>query len=65
MQEGKEVEAVAVAVHRIPEPCGLVYVGKTSQPLCNRISEQKITIKRNDEDYPVAAHFNNLKHTLP
>ena len=45
-------------------PCGLVYVGKTTRQLKQRISEHKSSIRRNDRDYPVAVHFNDHKHDI-
>lgn len=51
-------------VYTLTCPCGLVYVGKTTRQLKQRISEHKSTIRRNDRDYPVAIHFNDLKHDI-
>lgn len=45
-------------------PCGLVYVGKTTRKLKQRISEHKSSIRRNDRDYPVAIHFNDNHHDV-
>lgn len=45
-------------------PCGLAYVGKTTRQLKQRISEHKSTIRRNDQDYPVAMHFNDAHHDI-
>ena len=45
-------------------PCGLCYVGKTSCSLKQTISEHQSSIRRNDSDYPVTVHFNDLKHDL-
>ena len=36
-------------------------MGKTTRKLKMRISEHKSSIRRNDRDYPVAAHFNDHK----
>ena len=51
-------------VYLIRCPCGLAYVGKTSRQLKQRMSEHKSSIRRNDRDYPVAVHFNDLKHDI-
>lgn len=45
-------------------PCGLAYIGKTNRKLKQRISEHKSTIRRNDQDYPVAVHFNDAHHDI-
>ena len=45
-------------------PCGLAYIGKTTRKLKTRISEHKSSIRRNDRDYPVAVHFNDMKHDI-
>ncbi|KAJ0069779.1 hypothetical protein NL108_014342 [Boleophthalmus pectinirostris] len=45
-------------------PCGLVYSGKTTRKLKQRISEHKSSIRRNDRDYPVAVHFNDQRHDI-
>ncbi len=51
-------------VYLIRCPCGLGYVGKTSRQLKQRISEHKISIRRKDVNYPVAAHFLALNHDV-
>ena len=51
-------------IYIIKCPCGLCYVGKTTRSLKQRISEHKSSIRRNDRDYPVAVHFNDLKHDI-
>jgi hypothetical protein len=51
-------------IYMIKCPCGLCYVGKTSHSLKQRISEHKSSIRRNDRDYPVAVHFNDLNHDI-
>lgn len=45
-------------------PCDKIYIGKTTRPLKQRISEHKSSIRRKDENYPVACHFNDLSHPL-
>ena len=45
-------------------PCGLAYIGKTTRKLKTRISEHKSSIRRNDRDYPVAVHFNDMTHDI-
>ena len=45
-------------------PCGLAYIGKTTRKLKTRISEHKSSIRRNDREYPVAVHFNDMKHDI-
>ncbi len=44
-------------------PCGLCYVGKTSRPLKNRISEHRCAIRHRDPKSPVAQHFANSRHS--
>lgn len=51
-------------VYTLTCPCGLVYVGKTTRQLKQRVSEHKSTIRRNDRNYPVAVHFNDCKHDI-
>ena len=51
-------------IYLIKCPCGLVYVGKTSRQLKQRMSEHKSTIRRNDRNYPIAVHFNDSKHDI-
>ena len=51
-------------IYIIKCPCGMCYVGKTSRSLTQRISEDKSSIRRNDRDYPVAVHLNDLKHDI-
>lgn len=51
-------------VYTLTCPCGLMYVGKTTRQLKQRISEHKSTIRRNDRDYPVAVHFNDKGHDI-
>ncbi len=43
--------------------CGLCYVGKTSRPLKNRISEHRCAIRHRDPKSPVAQHFANSRHS--
>ena len=45
-------------------PCDKVYIGKTTHPLKQRISEHKSSIRRKDVKYPVACHFNNHSHPI-
>ncbi len=45
-------------------PCGLCYVGKTSRPLKNRISEHRCAIRHRDPKSPVAQHFANSRHSV-
>ena len=51
-------------IYIIKCPCGLCHVGKTSCSLKERIIEHKSSIRRNDRDYPVTIHFNDLKHDI-
>ena len=51
-------------VYMIRCVCSMVYVGKTTRKLKQRISEHKSSIRRNDRDYPVAVHFNDHKHDI-
>lgn len=51
-------------IYMLTCPCEKIYIGKTTRPLKQRISEHKSSIRRNDENYPVACHFNNLSHPL-
>jgi len=39
-------------------------VGKTSRQLKQRISEHKSSIRRKDENYPVAVHFSACNHDV-
>ncbi len=45
-------------------PCGLCYVGKTSRPLKNLISEHRCAIRHRDPKSPVAQHFANSRHSV-
>ncbi len=51
-------------VYMLSCPCGLVYVGKTTRKLKQRISEHKSSICCNDREYPVAVHFNDARHDI-
>lgn len=45
-------------------PCGLGYVGKTSRPLRQRISEHRSCIRRGDPTSPIAKHFLTSGHQI-
>ncbi len=45
-------------------PCGLAYIGKTQRALKTRIAEHRSSIRTNDQNSPVAVHFNLKRHNL-
>jgi len=45
-------------------PWDMVYVGKTTRCLKQRISEHKSSIRRADPNYPVACHFTECAHSV-
>ena len=44
-------------VHGLTCPCGCFYVGRTKRRLKDRVAEHKYAIRTNNEDYPMARHF--------
>ncbi len=54
----------AKVIYLLRCPCGLCYVGKTSRPLKNRISEHRCAIRHRDPKSPVAQHFANSRHSV-
>ncbi|OCT57250.1 hypothetical protein XELAEV_18003760mg [Xenopus laevis] len=44
-------------------PCGLLYVGETTQKIKDRISKHKSTIHKGLTTLPVPAHFQQAKHS--
>ncbi|CAJ0928388.1 unnamed protein product [Ranitomeya imitator] len=51
-------------VYLIKYPCGLGYVGETTQHIRDRISQHKSTIRRCKTLLPVPAHFIQNNHTV-
>lgn len=51
-------------VYMLKCPCGLAYIGKTTRPLKNRISEHRSNIRNNDPKSPVAVHFSQAHHNV-
>ncbi|CAJ0944547.1 unnamed protein product [Ranitomeya imitator] len=45
-------------------PCGLLYVGETTQPVRDRISKHKSTIRCSNLLLPVPHHFSTQSHTI-
>lgn len=45
-------------------PCGLAYIGKTSRPLKNIISEHRCVIGNHDQKSPVSHHFKRMNHNV-
>lgn len=46
-------------VYRLICPCNHFYVGRTKRRLKDRVAEHKYAIRCNNEDYPMARHFNS------
>lgn len=51
-------------IYMILCPCGLAHVGKIARKLKQRISEHKSTMLRNNQDNPIAVHFNDVHHDI-
>lgn len=51
-------------VYMLKCPCRLAYIGKTSRPLKNRISEHRSNIWNNDSKSAVAVHFSQAHHNV-
>ncbi len=52
-------------VYRLSCKCGCFYVGRTKRHLTDRISEHKNAIKKDNLDYPMAKHFQNVHNSNP
>ncbi|XP_077124264.1 uncharacterized protein LOC143781516 [Ranitomeya variabilis] len=52
-------------VYSIKCPCGLLYIGETSQPIRDRISKHKSTIRCKNTLLPLPHHFINAGHSIP
>ncbi|OCT76233.1 hypothetical protein XELAEV_18031436mg [Xenopus laevis] len=51
-------------VYLLKCPCGLLYVGETTQKIKDRISKHKSTIRTGQTALPVPAHFQKSGHTV-
>ncbi|CAJ0937840.1 unnamed protein product [Ranitomeya imitator] len=51
-------------IYLIKCPCGLLYIGETTQPVRDRISKHKSTIRCNNLLLPVPHHFSTHGHTI-
>ncbi|XP_041447426.1 uncharacterized protein LOC121403682 [Xenopus laevis] len=51
-------------VYMLKCPCGLAYVGETVQPIRDRISQHKSTIRKEVLKLPVPAHFHSARHSM-
>ncbi|CAJ0935926.1 unnamed protein product, partial [Ranitomeya imitator] len=51
-------------IYLVKCPCGLSSVGKTTQPIKDRISKHKSTIRRNNTLLPIPYHFITKGHTI-
>ncbi|CAJ0947766.1 unnamed protein product [Ranitomeya imitator] len=51
-------------VYLIKCPCGLLYIGETTQPVRDRISKHKSTIRSNNLLLPVPHHYSSQGHTI-
>ncbi|XP_066465117.1 uncharacterized protein [Eleutherodactylus coqui] len=51
-------------VYLLTCPCGLGYVGETTQEVKKRIVKHKSTIRTENKDSPVSKHFVELKHSV-
>lgn len=51
-------------IYLIKCPCGLGYVGETTQWIKDRISQHKYTIRNNKLDLPIPSHFALHRHSL-
>ncbi|CAJ0935464.1 unnamed protein product [Ranitomeya imitator] len=51
-------------VYLIKCPCGLLYVGETTQPVRDRISKHKSTIRCKNLLLPIPHHFHSLGHSV-
>lgn len=45
-------------VYRLICPCNCFYIGRTKRRLKDRVAEHKYAIRNNNQDYPMARHFN-------
>ncbi|XP_041432150.1 uncharacterized protein LOC121397930 [Xenopus laevis] len=50
-------------VYMLKCPCGLAYIGETIQPIRDRISQHKSTIRKEVVKLPVPAHFKMARHS--
>lgn len=46
-------------------PCGMIYIGKTKRKLKIRIGEHLTSIRKKEDDRPVALHFLNFHQANP
>lgn len=51
-------------IYSIKCPCGLLYIGETSQQIKSRISKHKSTIRTNNLLLPIPFHFHKQGHTV-
>ncbi|XP_077134833.1 uncharacterized protein LOC143788815 [Ranitomeya variabilis] len=56
--------ATSFVVYIIKCPCGLLYVGETTQAIRDRISSHKSTIRREKLWLPLPAHFKEARHNI-
>ncbi|XP_041430880.1 uncharacterized protein LOC121397711 [Xenopus laevis] len=51
-------------VYLLKCPCGLLYIGETTQRIRDRISKHKSTIRTGQTSLPVPAHFRSAGHAI-
>lgn len=56
--------AMTVVIYALKCPCGLLYVGETSRPVKQRITEHNNNIRLAKVRNPVAAHFVEMRHQV-
>ncbi|XP_077139819.1 uncharacterized protein LOC143804976 [Ranitomeya variabilis] len=51
-------------IYIIKCPCGLAYVGETTQPIRDRVAQHKSTIRCNKTHLPLPYHFSKQNHNI-
>ncbi|OCT65784.1 hypothetical protein XELAEV_18042032mg [Xenopus laevis] len=51
-------------IYLIKCPCGLAYVGETTQKVKDRIKQHKSNIRCNYNHLPIPSHFREARHTV-
>ncbi|CAJ0929930.1 unnamed protein product [Ranitomeya imitator] len=51
-------------IYLIKCPCGLLYVGETTQPIRDRVSKHKSTVRCKNLLLPIPSHFNTQGHNV-
>ncbi|OCT92171.1 hypothetical protein XELAEV_18015225mg [Xenopus laevis] len=55
---------VIYVIYLLKCPCGLLYIGETTQKIRDRICKHKSTIRRDITALPVPAHFHAARHSV-